>query len=191
MEYTSENLYEVEKIINCKYFKNKKYYLIKWLCYPINQSTWESKENLKHLKYLIDEFVAQYPNTIDKGMYNIFCKEVKNKKIIKKKVKADKKKQNINSQIKLLSKKRNIESFNENELKDPYLDRLKIHLHIKVNKSKSINIKKKEEGLFIDLRGNSQEKKVNLNNSLEKETNENSSEENKETIPKLIKPIIL
>ena len=73
----SSDMYEVEKIINCKYYKNKKYYLIKWLCYPINQSTWEPKSNLKNLKYLIDEFEAEYPYTIDHNMYNIFCDEDK------------------------------------------------------------------------------------------------------------------
>ena len=31
-----DKVYEVEKIINCKFYKNKKYYLIKWLCYPIS-----------------------------------------------------------------------------------------------------------------------------------------------------------
>ena len=34
---SSSNMYEVEKIINCKTYHNKKYYLIKWLCYPINE----------------------------------------------------------------------------------------------------------------------------------------------------------
>ena len=191
MEYTSEKLYEVEKIINCKYFNNKKYYLIKWLCYPINQSTWESKENLKHLKYLIDEFEAEYPYTIDKCMYNIFCNEVKIKKKIKKKENIEK---NINPHIKFLSKKRNNESFNENELNDPYLDRLKMHLHIKVdknNKNNTVNIKEKEDSFFIDLRGNDKENEIKLDNSFGKETNENFFKENKKTIPKLIKPNVV
>ena len=39
-------MYEVEKIINCKIYKNKKYYLIKWLCYPIYEATWEPKSNI-------------------------------------------------------------------------------------------------------------------------------------------------
>ena len=190
MEYNSENFYEVEKIITCKYFKSKKYYLIKWLCYPINQSTWESKENLKHLKYLIDEFEAQYPQTIDKCMYNIFCNEVKNKKKIKKKEKNKKTEKNIDSNIKFLSKKRNIETFYENELKDPYLNGLKRHLYIKFDKNHDINIQKKED-IFIDLRENSKKNKLKLDNSFEKETNENSFEESKQAIPKLIKPTIL
>ena len=85
MEYTLPDLYEVEKIITSKYYKNKKYYLIKWLCYPINQSTWEPKSNLKNLNHLIEQFEAQYPYTIDKSMYNIFCNEIKIKKIKKEK----------------------------------------------------------------------------------------------------------
>ena len=41
MEINSDNIneiYEVEKIINFKYYKNKKYYLIKWLSFPISES---------------------------------------------------------------------------------------------------------------------------------------------------------
>ena len=40
-------VYEVEKIITRKYYKNKKYYLIKWLCYPITESTWERNKKKK------------------------------------------------------------------------------------------------------------------------------------------------
>ena len=57
MENTPESInkiYEVEKIINCKFYKNKKYYLIKWLCYPIPESTWEPKSNIKHLSKMLD-----------------------------------------------------------------------------------------------------------------------------------------
>ena len=31
-------MYEIEKIINCKTYHNKKYYLINWLFYLINES---------------------------------------------------------------------------------------------------------------------------------------------------------
>ena len=191
MEYSSQKLYEVEKIINRKYIKNKKYYLIKWLFYPINQSTWEPKAQLKHLKCLIDEFEAQYPYTIDKSMYNIFCNEEKNKKTIKKKEKINKNHQNLNSQKKFLSKKRNIETFSEKELNDPYLNGLKIHLHIKVDKGDSINIKKQEEDFFIDLRGKTKEKEESLFNFLGKEKNENGFEETEQKNNKLIKPNVL
>ena len=82
MEYSPLLLdtYEVEKIINCKYIRNKKYYLIKWLCYPINQSTWEPKSNLENLEYMIEDFESKYPYSIDSFMYNIFCNDVNDKK---------------------------------------------------------------------------------------------------------------
>ena len=118
MEYTLPDLYEVEKIINCKYFKNKKYYLIKWLFYPINQSTWEPKSNLKNLGYLIKEFEAQYPSTIDKNMYTIFCNAIKNKSI-----KNDKNnKESINSHMKYLSRKRKSEKIDDDEIENGNLD---------------------------------------------------------------------
>ena len=107
MEYTLPDFYEVEKIINCKYFKNKKYYLVKWLCYPINQSTWEPKSNLKNLNYLIEQFEAEYPYTIDKDMYTIFCNEIKNK------IKEKDNKESINFHMKYLSRQRNLEKIDD------------------------------------------------------------------------------
>ena len=59
MEPTSDdinNVYEVEKIINCKFYRNKKYYLIKWLYFPILESTWEPKSSIKHLSSMINKF---------------------------------------------------------------------------------------------------------------------------------------
>ena len=190
MEYCPYDLYEVEKIINCKYFNNKKYYLIKWLFYPINQSTWEPKSNLKHLKYLIDEFEAQYPQTIDQNMYNIFCNEIKNKMKIKNR---NKKINNINPNIhlKYLSKKRRMDLFSDDELNDPYLDSLKVHLHIKVDTNKS-KTKNKNKDLIIDLSLNNEDSEKNTNNSFEKEDYGNKIiEEKKENVEGLLIPNML
>ena len=186
MEYTLPDLYEVEKIINCKYFKNKKYYLIKWLFYPINQSTWEPKSNLKNLRYLIEEFEAQYPSTIDKNMYTIFCKEIKNKSL-----KNDKnKRQSINSHIKYLSRKRNLEKIDYNELENGNLDRLKMHLHIRIDEThlnNLNNIKNEKQDFFIDL----SDENDNKLDFFSKKGNENLFEENIKNINELIKPIII
>ena len=157
MEYTLPDFYEVEKIINCKYFKNKKYYLIKWLFYPINQSTWEPKSNLKNLTYLIHEFEASYPFSIDQNMYNIFCKE-ENKKSVKSKKKNFPTSQKENQ---FISKKRKIEYFSESELNDHYFDKLKIHLHINEDKNRCERRKQSKDELVIDL---------SLNNSTIEET---------------------
>ena len=83
MEINSDStnkVYEVEKIINCKFYKNKKYYLIKWLCYPICESTWEPKSNIKHLGKILDKFESRYPYSINQNMYNIYCEENKKRK---------------------------------------------------------------------------------------------------------------
>ena len=184
MEYTLPDFYEVEKIINCKYFKNKKYYLVKWLCYPINQSTWEPKSNLKNLNYLIEQFEAEYPYTIDKNMYTIFCNAIKNK------TKEKKNKQSINFHMKYLSRKRNLEKIDINELEKGNLDRLKMHLHIKIDEAHLNNLnntKKEKKDFFIDLTDENDNK---LNYFL-KEGNENLFEENTKNINELIKPNVI
>ncbi|ORD99830.1 HP1 [Hepatospora eriocheir] len=43
---TSEDVYEVEKILDDRINNNKKQYLIKWLGYPLDECTWEYEENL-------------------------------------------------------------------------------------------------------------------------------------------------
>ena len=64
---------------------------------------------------MIEELEAQYPFSIDQNMYNIFCEEVKKKKIAKNKAKNVKNPQNEN---KLITKKRKIEYFSDLELND-------------------------------------------------------------------------
>ena len=151
MEMTQDyrsDMYEVEKIINCKTFKNKKFYLVKWLCYPINQSTWEPKSNLKHLNSLIEEFERGYPYSIDQEMFNKFCEEEKKVKKSKNKNKTSKENEN---EIKFTAKKRKIEYFSDNELNDLYLDKLKTHLHININKNPINCSKSSNDDLIIDL----------------------------------------
>ncbi len=185
----SANLYQVEKIINCRYFKNKKYYLVKWLCYPINQSTWEPKSNLKHLKYLIDDFELKYPYTVDKIMYNTFCDSIKKNKNAKKKNKLNKK--SVPNQ-KLLSKKRNKDVFIEKDFEEPYFDRFKSHLYITVNKDHLNKMKTEKGDLIIDLNiyhNNEEEPLMNLNEK--EEENETKNKEKDKNYSQLIKPILL
>jgi hypothetical protein len=183
MEYSTllSDTYEVEKIINCKNIRNKKYYLIKWLCYPINQSTWEPKSNLKNLEYMIEEFESKYPYSIDNFMYNIFCNDTETKK------KLNNRNKNMNK--KFLSKKRN-KDFNSSieELDKLNLDRLKTHLYISNNKKQLNDNKPKNDDLIIDLRIERKENEEKLNNSSENEINKKYSEEQKSNLPKLIRP---
>ena len=102
MEINSEfinEIYEVEKIINFKYYKNKKYYLIKWLSYPISESTQEPKSNLKYINDMLIKFEKEYPNSIDQNMYNIYCDEINKRK---KRNKTGKKNKGIKNGIKYL-----------------------------------------------------------------------------------------
>ena len=183
MEYSPllSDTYEVEKIINCKYIRNKKYYLIKWLCYPINQSTWEPKSNLENLEYMIEDFESKYPYSIDSFMYDIFCNDTETKKKLKNR--------NKNTNTKLLSKKRN-KNFNSSieELDKLNLDILKTHLYIRDNKKQLYENKQKNDDLIIDLRAERKENEEKLNNSSENEINEKYSKEQKSNVPKLIMP---
>ena len=144
-EESIDEIYEVEKIIARKIYKNKKYYLIKWLCFPISESTWEPKSNLKYLNYMMNKFEAEYPYSIDQYMYNIYNEEYKKK--TKRRKRNNKKEAHLKDK-KLLSKKIKFECFSKSELNDEYYDKLKIHLHININKKDS----KKE--LIIDLSSN-------------------------------------
>ena len=177
------NMYEVEKIINCKTFRNKKYYLIKWLCYPINECTWEPKSSLKHLNYLIQEFETGYPFSVDQEMYNIFCEEVKKHKMPKNK---RRKLKIISNNQKFLTKKKKIEYFSDLELNDEYLDMLKIHLHININKKR----KTQNDNLIIDLTlTNTPSETIIINNSSE-ESNFLKFQDEKE-VSKLIMPKLI
>ena len=176
-------MYEVEKIINCKIYKNKKYYLIKWLCYPIYESTWEPKSNLKNLNYMIDAFEREYPYSVDQTMYEIYCAELKRRIKRKNKTKISKE---IQENMKLLSKKKKIEYFSDSELKDIYFDKLKIHLHLNLDKR---YIKARETELVIDLSSSSSQTEENLaNEELDKE-NMNLTDE-KSNFNQLIMPVM-
>lgn len=159
-EQSLKEMYEVEKIINSKIYRNKKYYLIKWLCYPINESTWEPKSNLKNLNYMIDRFEAEYPYSIDQNMFHIYSEE--SKKRLKKRNKAKNVKE-VQKDIKFLSKKKKIEVFTDSELKDIYYDKLKAHLHLNMNKKKS------ENEIIIELSSNSTQSDENDSNIYENE----------------------
>ena len=150
MEINSDNIneiYEVEKIINFKYYKNKKYYLIKWLSFPISESTWEPKSNLKYINNMLIKFEKEYPYSIDQNMYNIYCSAINKRK---KRSKKDQKKKDMKNGIKYLSKTKKIEEFSKTELKDVLYDKLKNHLFINIIK-RHININKIENQVVIDL----------------------------------------
>jgi hypothetical protein len=152
-----DEIYEVEKIIARKIYKSKKYYLIKWLYFPINESTWEPKSNLANINYMMNKFEAEYPSSIDQYMYDIYCEEYK------KKIKRTKKSKKSQKVKKLLSKKIKFECFSQSELKDIYYEKLKKHLHIN-NKEKNDN-----NDLMIEISSNKTQSDDNISNLDENE----------------------
>ena len=152
-----DEIFEVEKIIARKIYKSKKYYLIKWLYFPINESTWEPKSNLANINYMMNKFEAEYPSSIDQYMYDIYCEEYK------KKIKRTKKSKKSQKVKKLLSKKIKFECFSQSELKDIYYEKLKKHLHIN-NKEKNDN-----NDLMIEISSNKTQSDDNISNLDENE----------------------
>ena len=194
MEYiykSCSNFYEVEKIINCKIYKNKKFYLIKWLYFPINESTWEPKSNLKNLKNLIDEFESEYPFSVDHDMYNIFCEEINKKKRYKNKNKNKKNLLESPNENEYIGKKRKIEYFSDAELNDDYLDKLKAHLYINTDQKriKTKNIQK--SNLIIDLTSSKNQIEDNISNNSTEEPNSMNFNQEKINLSKLIIPKII
>ena len=187
MEINSDNIneiYEVEKIINFKYYKNKKYYLIKWFSYPISESTWEPKTNLKYINDMLIKFEKEYPKSIDQNMYNIYCDEINKRKKISK---TGKKNKRLNNGIKYLSKTKKIEGFSKTELKDILYDKLKNHLFINIIKR---HINKNENQVIIDL-STCNTSFSEENTSIYFNAKENLDTEEKNDGNKLIKPIIV
>jgi len=182
-EYINE-IYEVEKIINFKYYKNKKYYLIKWFSFPITESTWEPKSNLKYINDMLIKFEKEYPNSIDQNMYNIYCDEINKRK---KRSKTDIKNKRIKNGINYLSKTKKIEGFTKTELKDILYDKLKNHLFINITKR---HINKNENQVIIDL-STCNTSFSEENTSIYFNGKENLDTEEKNDGNKLIKPIIV
>ena len=165
IENSLSGMYEVEKIINCKIYKNKKFYLIKWLCFPIHESTWEPKSSLKNLNYMIDSFEAKYPFSVDQYMYEIYCEELK--KRTKRRNKRKNNSNGIQTKTKFLQKKKKMEFFSVSELKDKYFDILKEHLHLNMVKRHN---KDKERELVIEISSSIEESEENeIKNEANKE----------------------
>jgi hypothetical protein len=178
----SSDIYEVEKIINCKIFRNKKYYLVKWLCYPIYESTWEPKSNLKNLNNLIDAFEAEYPYSIDQNMFEIYSEELQ--KRTKKRNKRKTSPKDAKTSNKFLNKKKKMDFFSNSELKDEFFYKLKVHLHLDMIHRHS---KAQESDVVIDLGSSTSTTEDNVFSGEPDKENTNVTAE-KTHLHQLIKP---
>ena len=55
-----EEEFEVEKILNKRVVRGKEKFLVQWKGYTAEGDTWESRENLKNAKKLVEEFEREY-----------------------------------------------------------------------------------------------------------------------------------
>ena len=51
-----QEFFQVEKIVQSKTLKGRKYYLIKWVGYSSKENTWEPIEHLSNVIYMVEEF---------------------------------------------------------------------------------------------------------------------------------------
>ena len=54
--------YEVVAILDSKMMRNKLYYLVDWLGYPLSDHTWEPVNNVGNAQALVDDFHRRYPS---------------------------------------------------------------------------------------------------------------------------------
>ena len=86
----SNDQYDVEEILEMKYVNGAPYYKVKWLDYPIKDATWEPKENLMSVDWMIDKFENKLIESRSKtyGENSIVSKKVLAKSIAKEKKKS-------------------------------------------------------------------------------------------------------
>jgi len=60
-----EEEFEVEKILNKRTIRGKKKFLVRWKGYIVEEDTWESRENLKNAKKLVEEFEREYREEVE------------------------------------------------------------------------------------------------------------------------------
>jgi hypothetical protein len=132
---------------------------------------------------MIEAFEAEYPYSVDQNMYEIYCDELKRRLKRKNKNKIAKE---VQTNPKFLSRKKKIEYFSDSELKDMYFDKLKIHLHLNLDKR---YIKTRETELVIDLSPSTFQSEENLTSEELDGGNVNVTDE-KSNINQLVMPIL-
>ena len=69
-----KDYFDVEKIITRKINGKKKYYLIKWVGYPLKDCSWEPISHLQNISHMIEIFDNNFPASIDKkGLKRYLC----------------------------------------------------------------------------------------------------------------------
>jgi len=56
--------YEVEEILDAKYFRRTLKYLVKWKGYDYKNNSWEPEENLQNAQEALSDFKRKFPAKI-------------------------------------------------------------------------------------------------------------------------------
>ena len=186
-DINDKDCFEVEKIISRKVDGKNKFYLVKWVGYPLKDCSWEPFSHLQKISGMIETFEQNFPNSIDKKrlrkylyVSNLISKKgshiikIKNPFLKKRVFKNKQIRKNDNIIICIDNSnyfnKKDEEKKEEEEKKENYEENKETEISID-----NISIKEEKENLKID---------ENLN-----EINMINSDEN--NLPKLIKPIIV
>ena len=189
------DFYDVEKIITKKCKGNKRYYLIKWVGYPLTECSWEPASNLETISKMLEDFDNNYPNSIDKRqlkMYLRLNKRNRNKKNINRnKVGLKNNSQNQDNSTKnhLIIRIDFSGNFIEEE-KEEFKNNMNIVIPCTNNNDKNDEELKEIEIFSKNIDENKNEEEINIRNgnNLTKIENEPTDEND---VPKLIKPIII
>ena len=189
------DFYDVEKIITKKCKGNKRYYLIKWVGYPLTECSWEPASNLETISKMVEDFDNNYPNSIDKRqlkMYLRLNKRNRNKKNINRnKVGLKNNSQNQDNSTKnhLIIRIDFSGNFIEEE-KEEFKNNMNIVIPCTNNNDKNDEELKEIEIFSKNIDENKNEEEINIRNgnNLTKIENEPTDEND---APKLIKPIII
>ncbi len=55
-EEQKDEFYQVERIVNHKMVRGKKFFQVKWVGYNDKDNTWEPEENLANVSYMIEDY---------------------------------------------------------------------------------------------------------------------------------------
>jgi len=187
--------FNVEKIITRKYKGDKKYYLIKWVGYPLKDCSWEPATNLERIKSMVENFDNNYPNSIRKRLLKKYLglihgnkrNKYKNKNHLKLKKYLQNKDDSNNNLIIRINNSINFNKEENVKEKDEKYKRIEVLIKRSDNKAdeeykQEILAKSNDEKKFEDNKVNKGD--INLIKIENEPTDDND-------VPKLIRPIII
>jgi len=188
--------FNVERIITRKYKDDKKYYLVKWVGYPLKDCSWEPASNLENIKLMVENFDNNYPNSINKRLLKKYFRLIHGNKRNKSRNKDNLKlkkylkyKDNFNNNNLLIRINNSIIFSKEENMKEKKEEKYKdIEVLIKISDEKEDEKYKQEK--FAESNEKYEDKIVNKED-INLIKIENIPIDDKDDAPKLIRPIII